>query len=194
MILTGCLTLLAGMNHAQADRGPHFSLEPAHGFVQAEVLRALPLDLDNPVAGDDPGAVGGRTREGADDPQLPARVDHHPDPDPAKLTLDRGAEAIDLLGTDVARIGIQFGKRPLDRGLDQLAAVHGPHVVPLDLVQRIDQQSLELVNVVLVGGPIRLLLGRWILGWRCRRRLLLGRFGRLRRLCCGRKTGQNSQD
>ena len=142
MTLIGCLTS-AGVNHAQGDLGALFALEPPHGFVHAEVLGALAVDLDDPVAGHQPGAVGGRAHQGAEDLQLPARVDHHLDPDPAELALDRGAEPIHLLGTDVARIGIQFGQDPLDRRLDQLPAVHGPHVVPLDLVQRIDQQALH---------------------------------------------------
>ena len=152
------------MNHRERHLGARFALELLHRFVDGDVGSALPVDLDNRIAGHQAGAIGRRPYQGAPHDQF-SPLEHDLDPDAAELALHGRAEAVHFLRADVGGVGIELAEDPLDRRLDQLPPAHFPHVVPLDLVDRVDKDLLQFVVVLLVFGG--LILGR--LGGLCQR-------------------------
>ena len=159
--------VLAGVDHREDDLRADRALESPDDLVHGDALGRLAVDLDDPVAGEDAGLIGGRAHQGAEHLKLVAVVGDL-DADPAEFALDAGAELVQLLGTDVGGIGVELAQDAVDRRLDQLAAADPPDVVPLDLVQRVHQDLLQLVLVVFVLSLWRrvLSLRRRVLGLR----------------------------
>ncbi len=140
--------ILAGVDHRERDLGSLVAFESLDRVVERHAVGRLAVDFDDAVAGQQTRPVGGRAIHRAKDVQ-PAAVGGDLDSDAAELALDAGAEAAQLLGRNVARIGIQLGQHAANGRLDQLAAIHLGDVVPLDLVDRVDQFLVELVVAVL---------------------------------------------
>ena len=151
---------LARMNHADRDFGPFRPFHPTNRIVGLDAFRALALDLHDPVPGLDARSIGRSSINGAEDFQF-AVLHRHVDADTAEFVVHRGAELGQLLGTDVGRVRIELGHYAADGGLDQFAAIDLFHIVSIDLIDRVGQELIEFVVVILgLGiGLERLFLG-----------------------------------
>ena len=134
------------------------ALQKLHRLRQFESFRRLPLDFHDHVAGTNTGFVSGRSRKRRNDRQtLHPRWAGHLNSNAAELLLDRLGETRDVLGTDVRRILIERVQHPANGRLHQLAAIHVFHVVPVDLLERVDEDlhQLVIVCILLVGLLLR---------------------------------------
>ena len=85
------------------------------------------------------------------------------DPDAAELIIYGAAELGQFVRADVGRIGIELAHDAADCSFDQFPPIDLLDVVLIDLVDRIQEQLVQLVIVILGWG--RLLRAPSSLGW-----------------------------
>ena len=122
--------------------------------LEAHVLGRFAVDLDDRVAGQDAGLVGGRADHRADDRQLAAvlAVVADLDADAAELALARLLELLEFLRIDVLRVRIEPFEAAVDHVLDELApllAVEIGHVRLAHLLQHVHDEGDVFVVLVL---------------------------------------------
>ena len=139
---------LARMDDGERDLRAFGPFHPANRVVGLDAVGALAVDLDDPIAGLDARPIGRRAVDGAEDLQI-AVIDGNMDADSAEFVVHRTAELGQLLRTDVGRVRIELVHYAADRGLDQLAAIDLFHVVSIHLIDRVGQQLIEFVVVIL---------------------------------------------
>ena len=139
---------LAGVHDRQRHGSPFIAFEFLHGLVERQAVGALAVDFQNAIAGQHSRPVGGRAVHRADDLEL-AVVGRDLNADAPELALHAGAEAVQIVRPDVARIRVELAEDAADGRLDQIPPVDLDDVVPLHLIDRIDEHLVQFIVVVL---------------------------------------------
>ena len=141
------------------DRDGHLgALGPAHlldRVHQGHVLGRQPFDLDDPVAGLDPGPVGRRALDRGDHGQLVV-ADRDLDPQAAEAARGLHLHLAVAFGVEEGRVRVERLEHAADRAVEDLARLRLVDVLVLD-----DRQDVgEELEVLVRGGGIDGLRGR----------------------------------
>ena len=173
----GFLVVAVRMEDRQFDGRAFLAFEPLDGVVDREVFGAFAVDFEDPVARQKARLVGRRAVDRAQDFQV-AFVHRDLNADAAEFAFHAGAKAFDFLRADVGRIGIELGHHAADGRFDQLPPIDLGDVIPLDLIDRIDDEFVKLVIIFLF----------------LRRRILLRRLGEKRAETGTKRESMKSSD
>src|SRR2546426_7998385 len=146
----GHVLALQGERHLGLLRAAHL-LDRVH---QRQVLGELALDLQDLIAGLDPGAVGGRVLDGRDDGQDAVAV-RDLDAEAAEAALGVDLELLVEVRRQVGAVRVEGGKHPVDGALDQLLGLDLADVVLLDDGEDVGEGLEPLVG--LLGHGVDLL-------------------------------------
>ena len=145
------------MLHSKSDLLARFALEQFDGIVNLESFGRFAFDFHNDIAGTHARPVGRSPRKRRHHGQpvgLPIEADLNANP--AELLFHFLSEPRQIFLADVRRILIELGQHALDGRFHQLTAIDVFDVVPVDLLERIDEDTHQfIVVVVFLVGSLR---------------------------------------
>ena len=138
----------AGAGDAEDDRRVDVAAHPVDRLIEVEALDALAVERDDHVAGEDAGPRGRGIVDRGD------HLDHpflHRDFDaqPAELAARLDLHVLEVLGAEIARMGIERGQHAVDGRLDQRAVIRALDIIGADAFEHIAE---EIELPVGVGG------------------------------------------
>ena len=129
--------------------------EDLDGLVGVHPFGRLSVDLHDEIARENARLVSRGPDHRRDDLE-PVQLGVHADlnADAAETSLDLPLELPPLARVDERRVRVEVLEHPLQRALEQLAAIDGPNVVGLHLLDGVHEDAVKLHHLVLWLGAV----------------------------------------